>query len=133
MYNNKGDKIMENTIRELLVAGMSPEDIYHAAAKLQAEANEAKEQARQEALHKMFSAAMDYMALIGHPEERTPEELETAMKIFDKLFPEQILPFLNGIKTETHEPIKVKISANPSSPRNAIFEELLKEIAKIEG
>ena len=124
---------MENTIKELLAAGMSPNDIYQTAARLQADENEAKEKARQEALHKMFSAAMEYMALIGHAEERTPEELEETIKYFDKLFPEQILPFLNEIKTETHEPVKVKISANCSSPRNSIFEDLLEEILKIEG
>lgn len=124
---------MENTIKELLAAGMSPDDIYQTAARLQADENEAKEKARQEALHKMFSAAMEYMALIGQAEERTPEELEETIKYFDKLFPEQILPFLNELKTETHEPVKVKISSNCSSPRNSIFEDLLEEILKIEG
>lgn len=124
---------MENTIKELLAAGMSPDDIYQTAARLQADANEAKEKERKEALHKMFSAAMEYMALIGHPEKRTPEELEELIAFFDKAFPEQILPLLDEIKGEGQNPVEVKVSANPSSPRKTIFDELLEEITKIEG
>ena len=124
---------MENTIKELLAAGMSPDDIYQTAARLQADVDEAKVKERKEALHKMFSAAMEYMALIGYAEERTPEELEELITFFDKVFPEQILPFLDEIKGEVQNPVKVTVSANPSSPRKSIFEELFEEITKIEG
>lgn len=122
---------MENAIRELLAAGMSPEDIMLTAARIQNEQEENHKKKIEEAKDRIFEAYANYLALVGVPDEEIKKiQWDQISAAFDKMI-ELFLPFFNSGQTEIHNPFKVLISDNGSSGRKNVFEELFDTILEI--
>ena len=122
---------MENTIKELLAAGMSPDDIFQTAARIQNEQEENHKKKIEEAKDRIFEAYANYLALVGVPDEEIKKiQWDQISAAFDKMI-ELFLPFFNSGQTEIHNPFTVLISDNGSSGRKNVFEELFDTILEI--
>lgn len=124
---------MEKLIRELLDAGISPEDMASMATKIKNE-TEAKEKALKKAETALLEAMANYLEAQGVPYEVIEKtDWKLVSKQMNKMM-QMFLPIFNSDKTNTHEPIKVIISEATESNGDDVFETLTKILDEmIEG